>query len=425
MDTYMKYQFQRLRELAVELTMLQRQVSPDYLGHVEYSIDKFVPYWPVSDNWKKKRSDNPFRSLGEGYTTYLPKNVTMYKNSCKETARVWMQFENMIFDHIIIDDDDDINIEVTSLEKKGIEPSIEPRIKIEGECSGLDLKLLGEVKQSSTVRNRIKNHITLHSLLIFEAKQEIEFILEIRKDILYSFLDKLEEKIKSKKFKDFYPTEDWIKRREENRIYLIKNKGREDKKLEKIKEADARRVLLKKVREAQEELQKHNRLENAKREEDALLRKRTLAANKAASKKQKPAHQSPYNSDDDDYNDEIVTSDNDTSDNDEREDNVNDIVMSWYNPNEIYLDAGEEMIRKTLEKKREEKIRKTQEKKCEENERIMMAEQERIQKDHDQKTREADYLSKEKHARIILYSTDCASNQFNEVWTEFKDHYYA
>lgn len=403
MDTYMKYQFQRLRELALELAMLHRYVSSSYLGHMERSIDNFVPYWAVSDNWKKKRSDNPFRSLGS--PIILPRNVTMYKNSCKEIARVWMQFENMIFDHIITDDDDDdSNIDAIPLEKKVIEPSIEPKIKIEGECTRLDLKLLGEVKQSSTVRNRIKDHITLHSLLIFEAKQEIEFFLEMRKDLHYYFMNRLEKGIKSAKFKDFSPTEDWTKRREENRIYLIKNEGREDKRLEKIKKADAKEILLKKVREAREELQLHNRLEKAKLKEDALLRKRTLAANKTASKKQKLAHQSPYNSDDDnnDDNDNYFV----TSDNDEREDNVNDSVMSWYNSNENYLDPGDQ------EKEREEK------------ERHMMAEQERIQKDHDQKTREADYLSKKKHARTILYSTDCASNQFNEVWAEFKDHYY-
>ena len=196
-------------------------------------------------------------------------------------------------------------------------------------------------------------------------------------------------------------------------------------------------------------------LEKAKLKEDALLRKITLIENKTASKKQKLthqpnftinwtaanntaskkqnlAHQSTYNSDDNDndYNDENNTSDNDdddddddTSDNDFNSDD-NNRVMSWYNPNEIYLDANEEMIRKPQENEREEIIRKAQEEKREVAERILMAEQERIQKDHDQKTREADYFSKEEHACSILYSTDCASNQFNEVWTEFKDHYY-
>ena len=417
MDTYIKYQFQRLRELAIELAILQRYVTPGYLGKVERSIDNFVPYWPVSDNWKKKRSNNPFRSLGTAYSN-LPSDPAMYENHCKETARVWTQFENMIFDHIIMDDnDDDSNIDTKSLEKKDVKPSVEPRIKIEGECTRLDLKLLGEVKQSSTVRNRIKDHITLHSILIFEAKQEIEFLLEIRKDILYKQLNRLEEDIKSAKFKDFSPTEDWTKTREENHIYLTKNEGREHKRLEKIKKANAKEILLKKVREAREELRLHNRLEKAKLKEDALLRKRTLAANKAASKKQKLAHQSPYDNDD--------NNDDNNNNNNKCEDNVNDSVMSWYNPNEIYLNADEEMIRKIQEKEREEMIRKTQEEEREVVERILMAEQERIQKDHCQKTREADYLSKEKHARTILYSTDCASNQFNEVWTEFKDHYSA
>ena len=63
-------------------------------------------------------------------------------------------------------------------------------------------------------------------------------------------MNRLEKEIKSAKFKDFSPTEDWTKRREENRIYLIKNEGREDRRLGKIKKADAKEILLKKVREA-------------------------------------------------------------------------------------------------------------------------------------------------------------------------------
>ena len=415
----MKYQFQRLRELAIELAILQRHVDHSTLGLTERSIDKFVPYWPVTDNWKKKRSDdNPFRSHGYWSPTILPRNETMYKNSCKENARVWTQFENMIFDHIITDDDDDddVNIDATSLEKKDIEPSIEPRIKIEGECTRLDLNLLGEVKQSSTVRNRIKDHITLHSLLIFEAEQEIEFLLEIRKKDLYTLLDDLEKDIKSTNFKDFSPTEDWLKRREENRKYLMKNKEREDKKtMKRMKAYDKRRLRDEKqfAREDRKHLQFFKRYEKAKLKKDALLRKRTLVENKAASKKQKLAHQSTYN---DGNDNSFVTSDNA---------NVNDSVISWYNPNEIYLDAAEEMIRKTREEERNEITRKIQEKEREQMERDMMGNEEMIQKDHCRKTREADYLSKKKHARSILYSTDCASNQFNEVWTEFKDHYYA
>ena len=82
-----------------------------------------------------------------------------------------MVFENKIFDHTIL----------ASQEKKVIESSIEVRIKIEGECTELDLKLLGEVQQSSTIRNHVKDHIVLHFLLIFEAQEKIVFFLEIRK----------------------------------------------------------------------------------------------------------------------------------------------------------------------------------------------------------------------------------------------------
>lgn len=104
--SYMNFQYDRLRELAVELNILQKLRSPKELEGIEHSINYSV-CWPVSDRWKKRRASFVSQYDKSKYDIFdIPVEETMahYNNVCVTTiGSMWEFFQDMISDYHRLD----------------------------------------------------------------------------------------------------------------------------------------------------------------------------------------------------------------------------------------------------------------------------------------------------------------------------------
>jgi hypothetical protein len=103
MDMYMYHLDDRVRELEIEMTVLDRLQSIEDRENIEYSIQHSDIYWPVSDRWKKRRADFTHRYDETSYTIIIyDQEKRMYSTLMtlmdnNETA--WNDYHHTISEH--------------------------------------------------------------------------------------------------------------------------------------------------------------------------------------------------------------------------------------------------------------------------------------------------------------------------------------
>ena len=174
--SYISFQYDRLRELAVEINILQKLRSPEELEGIEHSIIGAV-CWPVSDRWKKRRASFVSRYDSTKYDVYIfcmHETEKVYNDDYVTIERIWEFYQDAISDYH--------NLDGYGLYKK----------------------------------EDIKERIVQQSIHIFEAEFEIYALSECvdSDNQFYTVYSKMEEYIASMNVTDFTFTKEWYTRRE-------------------------------------------------------------------------------------------------------------------------------------------------------------------------------------------------------------------
>jgi hypothetical protein len=90
MNCFRIHQSDRLRELEIELDILERYRSLEDRENIEYSIQYSDIYWPVSDRWKKRRADFIHRYDVTSYTIIpMEKKTSLYDSHFTFNENAW------------------------------------------------------------------------------------------------------------------------------------------------------------------------------------------------------------------------------------------------------------------------------------------------------------------------------------------------
>jgi hypothetical protein len=97
METYMDSQYHRLRELEIELTILERIRTLEERENIEYSKIHSVIYWQPSDKWLQKRSDFIQRYDVSNYMIIsLEKQTPSYTTHYENNEKSWELYKDTI-----------------------------------------------------------------------------------------------------------------------------------------------------------------------------------------------------------------------------------------------------------------------------------------------------------------------------------------
>jgi hypothetical protein len=396
MEHFIKNQFHRIRELSIQLIILQNGLSKYQLAVVECSIENSTLGWPVSDHWKSKRFHGSFNiRVSPQDIVLLSNREESYHKCLLYNERLWLSFQDMIQDN--------------------------------------DLSM----------KNRIKDHLVQQSLLIFEVEQEIIFLMEsLPKKNIYATLVRQEKSIQNMIIQDFVPTDRWILSRCHVLKFLLKNKMAEKNRIQTLKNESTRKNLNEKNTQIPEKKIKEKTREK-KRGRDELEREQQREWNDFLDS---------YCKKEEEEEEEKMTStlkdtewEEEPGDQEEKGENpvVVDDVFVWHSNNEEYFgDENTERLpnyfRLMEYEKKENELQiirknarlcqennrilreKKMQKKNELNERYLMEKEEQYQAMYEYRVRVMKYICRKKEEHHILLKTNCVQHQFDEVWNIFK-----
>ena len=170
MINYMDHQHDRLRELEIEIIILDKVLSLEDRETIEYCISHSEIYWPVSDKWKKRRADFVHRYDETSYkVTSIEKDTSLYDTHYAINETMWENHKD------------------TLLEESHV---------------------------------MVKKYNSLQSLRIFEIQWEINAIFNSTNSFSFYTYRKMEREITAMNLNDYHFTQEWYTRRSDIYTYI-------------------------------------------------------------------------------------------------------------------------------------------------------------------------------------------------------------